>query len=169
MERRFKKKVDEYVGCFKKEILNELSSQNIEQSTCNHIHSFIQNLPEFQVTKEDFMKRKRVKNMVPMFDRCLAKRANGEQCTRRKKDTETYCGTHCKGTPHGVMSDTDAQSVSKTSRVEVIARDIKGIIYYVDKNLNVYDPEDVLSNSNNPKIIAKCKQNGDEFSIDEPN
>lgn len=167
MERRFKKKVDEYIGSFKNEILSELNNQQIDGSLHQHMHAFIQNLPDFQVTKEDFMKRKRVKNMVPMFDRCVAKRASGEQCTRRKKDDSVYCGTHCKGTPHGVISDSDVQSVSNTSRVEVIARDIKGIIYYVDKNLNVYDPEDVLANSNNPKIIAKCKKIGEEYIIDE--
>ena len=49
------------------------------------------------------MKRKRVKNVVHLSDRCCAKRANGEQCTRRRKDTTTeYCGTHLKGTPHGI-------------------------------------------------------------------
>ena len=59
------------------------------------------------LSKEDFQKRKRVKNVVPQFERCGAKRANGEQCTRRKKDDSCFCGTHVKGTPHGEVSTTD--------------------------------------------------------------
>ena len=40
---------------------------------------------------------------VPSSERCMAKRANGEQCTRRKKQDSCYCGTHTKGTPHGTV------------------------------------------------------------------
>ena len=37
---------------------------------------------------------------MPYFDRCVGKKASGEQCTRRKKDNYDLCGTHIKGTPH---------------------------------------------------------------------
>ena len=34
-----------------------------------------------------------VKNKIPLADRCCAKRADGDQCTRRKRtDSDTYCG-----------------------------------------------------------------------------
>ena len=40
---------------------------------------------------------------VPSSEKCNAKRANGTQCTRRKKQDSCYCGTHIKGTPHGTI------------------------------------------------------------------
>ena len=46
---------------------------------------FIFDYQPLQFEKVDFQKRKRVKNVVPFFDRCRALRANGEQCTTTKK------------------------------------------------------------------------------------
>ena len=109
------------------------------------------------------MKRKRVKNMVPVYERCCAKRANGQQCTRRKKDDSQYCGTHSKGTPHGIMNENE--TVSTVTKVEVSAIDIKGIVYYLDNNGNVYDTEDIIANKKNPRIIAKYEQNGETYTI----
>ena len=114
--------------------------------------------------KEDFQKRKRVKNFVPIFDRCCAKRASCEQCTRRKKDGYEYCGTHIKGTPHGIV-DLQNEQKNTTQKVEVYAQDIMGIVYYIDKNNNVYQAEDIISNKINPKIIAKYVKNGENYNI----
>jgi len=118
--------------------------------------------------KDDFQKRKRVKNFVPMFDRCCAKRANDERCTRRKKDGCEYCGTHLKGTPHGIVED-DTEPKNNTQKIEVYAQDIQGIIYYIDKNNNVYQAEDIVSNKVNPKIIAKYVKDGENYIIPEFN
>ena len=112
------------------------------------------------------MKRKRVKNVVPFCDRCCAKRANGEQCTRRKKEEDEYCGTHMKGTPHGVV-DLQDDNKQATQKIEVWAQDIQGIVYYIDKNMNVYQAEDIVSNKSNPKIIAKYVKNGEFYTIPE--
>ena len=45
------------------------------------------------------------------------------------------------------------------------AVDIKGIIYYVDDDGNVYDPQDIIENNKNPKIIAKYIKEADEYKI----
>ena len=42
--------------------------------------------------------------------------------------------------------------------VEVVAVDVQGIMYYVDKYDNVYEMEDVLGNKQNPKIISTLPQ-----------
>ena len=60
------------------------SGTTIDQ-LCKQLTKFVYEYEKLKLTKEDFMKRKRVKNMVPIQQRCLAKRANGEQCTRKKK------------------------------------------------------------------------------------
>jgi hypothetical protein len=129
---------------------------------------FIYDYDRLSFNKEDFQKRKRVKNFVPIYDRCCAKRASDEQCTRRKKDGFEFCGTHIKGTPHGVV-DTQNETKNTTQKVEVYAQDIQGIIYYIDKNNNVYQAEDIISNKINPKIIAKYVKNGEAYSIPEFN
>ena len=42
--------------------------------------------------------------IIPPNERCCGIRANGQQCTRRKKEgQDKYCGTHIKGTPHGTL------------------------------------------------------------------
>jgi hypothetical protein len=110
-----------------------------------------------------------VKNFVPIFDRCCAKRATNEQCTRRKKDGSEYCGTHMKGTPHGIMETNGEENKVNTQKIEVWAQDIQGIIYYIDKFNNVYQAEDIVLNKLNPKIIAKYVKNGEQYSIPEFN
>ena len=41
------------------------------------------------------------------------------------------------------------------------------IVYYIDKDNNVYDPEDIELNKMDPKIIAKYVKKGDTYSIPE--
>ena len=167
MERRLNKRINDYIHEFKTELANQVKvssgfETNLElQSVLN----FVYNYDKFELNKDDFMKRKRVKNMVPVYERCCAKRANGEQCTRRKKGEFQYCGTHSKGTPHGIISD--KEPVNTTTKIEVSAIDIKGIVYYLDQSGNVYDTEDIITNQKNPRVIAKYEKNGDEYSIPE--
>lgn len=103
MERRLNKKVEEYLIQFKNEIAKRLQNivDGLEQTNsqigshvslceetkfkCNSLAGFVYNYEKLRLTKDDFMKRKRIKSVVPIYDRCCAKRANGEQCTRRKK------------------------------------------------------------------------------------
>jgi hypothetical protein len=164
MERRLNKKVESYITLFKDSIKEKATQMGvINNEEVNQILHYIYDYDRLSFNKEDFMKRKRVKNFVPIFDRCCAKRASNEQCTRRKKEGIDYCGTHMKGTPHGIMQIESEQKVN-TQKVEVWAQDIKGIIYYIDKNSNVYQAEDIMGNKNNPKVIAKyVKTNEDYF------
>jgi len=169
MERRLNKKVESYITTFKDSIREKTTQMGIAKNEqVNQLLQYIYDYDRLSFNKEDFQKRKRVKNFVPIFDRCCAKRASNEQCTRRKKDGCEYCGTHLKGTPHGTV---DAQDEPKntTQKIEVFAQDIQGIIYYIDKNSNVYQAEDIISNKINPKIIAKYVNQGENYSIPEFN
>jgi hypothetical protein len=167
MEKRLSKKAETYSTGFKDNIREKVTQLGlIKNEQVNQLLQYIYDYERLSFAKEDFQKRKRVKNFVPIFDRCCAKRASDEQCTRRKKDGCEYCGTHLKGTPHGIV---DAQSEPKntTQKIEVFAQDIHGIIYYIDKNNNVYQVEDIISNKVNPKIIAKYIKDGENYSIPE--
>ena len=169
MERRLNKKLELYITSFKDDIREKATQIGIlENNGSNELLQFIYDYNRLSFNKEDFMKRKRVKNFVPIFDRCCAKRATNEQCTRRKKEGNEYCGTHMKGTPHGIM-DTQNEVKINTQKIEVWAQEIQGIIYYIDNCNNVYQAEDIVINKINPKIIAKYIKNGEVYSIPEFN
>lgn len=168
MEKRINKKVDTYITTFKESIKNQLLAENFdEKEKVNDFLSFIYDFERLSLSKEDFIKRKRVKNTVPIVNRCSAKRADGDQCTRRRKKDCEFCGTHSKGTPHGLVIEGE-NTETTNEKLDVIAHEIKGIVYYIDKYNNVYNTEDILKGIENPKIIAKSKidTNGN-FSIPE--
>jgi hypothetical protein len=169
MEKRLNKKLELWITGFKDNIREKASQIGISKNDqTNQLIQYIYDYDRLTFGKEDFQKRKRVKNVVPFFDRCCAKRASNEQCTRRKKDGIDYCGTHMKGTPHGII-DNQNESKPNTQKIEVWAQDIQGIVYYIDKAFNVYQAEDIVINKLNPKIIAKYVKNGDVYSIPEFN
>jgi hypothetical protein len=167
MERRLNKKIETYIGDFKDSVREKATQLGLTKNDQhNQLLQFIFDYERLSLQKDDFQKRKRVKNVVPFFDRCCAKRASNEQCTRRKKDGSEFCGTHMKGTPHGVM-DAQEETSPATQKVEVWAQEIQGIIYYIDKFGNVYQAEDIVVNKQNPLIIAKYVRVGEVFSIPE--
>jgi len=169
MEKRIAVKIDAYCTEFKDDIINVVSRQCDEQ-TLNILTNYINNYNNFNLTKEDFSKRKRVKNIVPFYDRCCARRANNDRCTRRRKDDCKFCGTHVKGQPHGIIDNNDDENtMAKFKKITVRQQDIKGIIYYIDDEQNVYNPSDIV-NGNAPRIIAKYVSHADgSYTIPEFN
>jgi hypothetical protein len=196
MEKQINQKLEQHQVQFKADIKEWLSAHNAsvidnkDKTTLltGEFLQFIYDYNNMQINENDLKKRKRIKNVVPQFELCIAKRANGEQCTRRKKAMEEgdkgdkgeegegasdaskkaathFCGTHIKGIPHGVVSS-DIEIPKPNTKVEVWVKDIKGINYYIDSNHNVYKPEDILTNKINPAIIAKwTKLSEDVYSI----
>ena len=184
MERKINKKIDEAFTNYKQDIktgivgaitainckIDEtpgLLSSSIKQTVQTELMNLLQELydqPVLKLDKTDFQKRKRVKNVVPLHDRCIACRASGEQCTRRRKGESEYCGTHIKGTPHGIISKEkqDNEPKAMIKKISVWAQDIKGIIYYIDDNSNVYETSAILQGTDNPKIIAKYQKSLDD-------
>lgn len=189
MERRITGKIDAYIIDFKNAVslkirelgttasaaaasdvsaTDSIASITIDQ-LCKQLTNFVYEYDKLKLTKEDFMKRKRVKNTVPIQQRCLAKRANGEQCTRKKKEGCDYCGTHTKGIPCNIMdveNDNTVKPKFNQKNVNIWVQNIKGIEYFIDSSQNVYKHEDVINNSTNPRIIAKYSKNDSgAFSI----
>lgn len=159
MEKRLSTKCNDYFKQFKYDIKSFIDNSDIDMSSENY-QSLIQYIFDYDtitITKNDFTKRKRVKNVVPFHERCCALRANGQQCTRRKKDSEKFCGTHIKGTPHGEITN-NTGDIKTIEKREIWAQDIGGIIYYIDNQNNVYDHNDIINNVMNPKIIAKYEK-----------
>ena len=188
MEKNLNKKVQEYQLGFKNDIKKwfedtktGIVTNNSNDNKTSEFLKFVFDYTSFELTKGDFQKRKRAKNIIPQQEKCIAKRANGVQCTRRRKQSDVLmCGTHLKGTPHGVCSEDDThntndtnvnyaqKNILQTTKVEIWIQEIKGINYYIDNVNNVYRTEDIISNKQNPDIIAKWKLNGnDKYTIPE--
>jgi hypothetical protein len=169
MERRINKKIESYITDLKDSVRTKADQLGLATDpNLSQLVQFVYDYDRLVLGKEDFLKRKRVKNVVHLSDRCCAKRASGEQCTRRKKTDCEYCGTHMKGTPHGIC-DNDDDDKPVGQKVEVWAQEIQGIIYYIDKMFNVYQVEDIIANKMNPKVIAKYVKTGDKYAIPEFN
>jgi hypothetical protein len=71
-----------------------------------------------------------------------------------------------KGTPHGIVNNIN-EIKPTTHKIEVFAKDIHGIIYYLDNLNNVYQMEDIINGKQNPKIIAKYEIINDIYCIPE--
>lgn len=161
MEKRISKKVNTYTSEFKNDIKEWCLSNGINMLNANNenlLSEFLQYVYDYQPLKlneEDFKKRKRIKNVVPHYERCIALRANCEQCTRRKKEGHSFCGTHIKGTPHGTIETNNNEAHQNIKKVEVWVQEIQGISHYIDAYGNVYKPEDIISNSLKPSIVSK--------------
>lgn len=170
MEKRVNTKIQQYIASFKDDIRNKVAELKFPHNeTVNELLEHIYEYDRLVLEKDDFIKRKRIQNAIPSSNRCNAKRANGEQCTRRRRNDCEFCGTHFKGTPHGLICETTSQLGDErpTHKLEVIATEINGIVYYVDKFENVYKTEDVLQGVNNPTIVARCEKRGNKYTIPE--
>jgi hypothetical protein len=160
MDKRLNKKVEVYVTKFKDDLRDKIASLDIpDKVIAIELVDYVYNYERLTLAKDDFSKRKRVKNSIPGTNRCNAKRANGEQCTRRRKEGCEFCGTHFKGAPHGLITAVTDAGATKHS-LEVTAEDIGGIIYYIDKFNNVYKTEDILKGIENPVVIGTYKKPG---------
>jgi len=155
MEKHVIQKVNKNITEFKQRLIDEL-----QKEVSPHIIELIRNVEPVQLERADFVKRRRTKNSIPYEERCIAKSAKNDQCTRRRKLGHTCCGTHSKGVPHGFITEESAPQ-----QKEVWAEDINGIIYYIDVDHNVYKTEDIMKNIVNPTIIAHWSKQDEMYMI----
>lgn len=170
MEKRLNDKAKQYVVEFKNAIRARIMDLNFaeEPTKINDLLEYVYEYDRLCFEKDDFIKRKRVKNAIPLMNRCNAKRASGEQCTRKRRSDCEFCGTHYKGTPHGIVSgELNADDAGQMHKLEVVAADIGGIVYYLDAFGNVYNTEDVLQDKSNPQIIARYTKRDNQYCIPE--
>lgn len=143
--------LEKYLIQFKDHIKQKATEMDFnEKSKINDLIEYVYEYERLTFSKDDFVKRKRVQNIIPEDSRCIANKSCNERCTRRRKDGSEYCGTHHKHTT------TDGQDQGK--KLEVIAKEMEGIVYYVDEYQNVYRTEDILNEKENPRVVAKYEQ-----------
>ena len=87
MEKRINQKTRTYLQQFKNDIKEFVTEKHkcLTKEEANTLLQFVYDYQPVEFSKTDFQKRKRVKNVVPYYERCCALRANGQQCTRRKR------------------------------------------------------------------------------------
>ena len=153
MDKRMNSLLEQYLIKFKDDIKLKVTSLDfLEKSKGNELLEFVYEYKRMIFTKDDFVKRKRVNNIIPENERCNANKSCNERCTRRRKDESEYCGTHYK------YENTDGVDASLVKKMDVIAKEMEGIVYYVDDFKNVYRTEDILNEKDNPQIVAKYEQ-----------
>lgn len=161
MEKKINAKVSVWTADFKRDIVDAVING---KGSDTNIVEFIYNYKTLVLEATDFKKRQRVKNDVPLHERCRALRANEERCTRRKRDGSKFCGTHAKGIPHGEITAINIEQKTQ-KKIQVWTEEISGIVRHVDNDGNVYDPVDIYQNINNPRVIAKYEVIGNEYKI----
>ena len=167
------KKVEDYLSSFKQDIKKLMIDYNLHESDNGKLLlQSILDKPNLSFTPEDFIKRQRAKNTVNILERCSAKRANGELCSRKRKKNDIFCGTHCKGTPYGSIDNPSPIPTSNEStnhstlsqqKINIFTTEIQGIIYYIDDQHNAYSMEDILLNKINPQIIGTIDNSNNNF------
>lgn len=158
MDKLINLKIQTYTASLKNEIkinaIEMFAKYNINDTDMNEFVKSCYNIEPLILTSEDVKARTRIKNTIPCSNRCIAKRANKEQCTRKQKPSFRFCGTHIKCCPHGII---DVQDDDDTKiKITVSIKSIRGIYYYIDTQNNVYKPEDIVEEKLNPEVLCKC-------------
>ena len=171
MEKNLKLKIHNHFNNNKtilRQWLEEGELKLIDSNNIDRTKDFMNQLNEMQpyeITKDDFKRRTRLRTIIPKHSQCRAIRLNGEQCTRKKKSTCEYCGTHMKGLPKGEVEE-DKSEVVETLRTEIWIEEICGVHQYIDNTGNIYSTEDIMQNIKTPRIISTWKKNEkDEYVV----
>lgn len=143
---------------FKNDLKDKLASLDLDKNV--ELMEFVLNYPKLITIKKNDVEEPITRKLNPLFQRCVAKRNDGQQCTRRQKNDYQYCGTHCKSVPYGIF---ETNYIKLT--IEVFAKDIKGIIYYIDEFMNVYDIEDIMQDIEDPRVIATAEIKDGVYTI----
>ncbi len=163
MEKKLNSKSESFITAFKDSIRTKAIDLKFdEKNKINELLEYVYEYERLVFSKDDLSKRKRIQNSIPTQNRCNAKRADNKQCTRKRKDGYEFCGTHSKGAPHGLANDVCGVC---TKKIDVVATNINGIVYYIDKFNNVYKTEDILKGNVDPEIISKDKIMNDKICI----
>ena len=143
MDKKINKIIEQYFCNLKDDLCSKINNEYYDDSNKDELIKYIYNYNRLVIDKEDFSKRKRAKNVVPGCDRCIGKRANGEQCTRRKKKDYDFCGTHLKGTPNGKVDNVENEETDYVMK-EVSLINKEGIVYIMGGSGDKYEAVDVM-------------------------
>lgn len=98
--------------------------------------------------------------------RCSSKLLSGKQCSHKHLPGENLCGMHQKRKDKD--KDTSKKNIheEKIKYIEIISKEINGIVYFIDVSGNVYDAEHVMRQITNPTIIGKLIEINETWYVD---
>lgn len=163
MERSANRKIETYVAGYKAEVKTKIVALEFEdRGKINDLLEYMFEYPRLTLEAADFVRRKRAQNPVDETSRCAAITNRGSQCKCRRGAKSEFCGTHAKGAPHGAVAPPEAAApTDAVHSVQLSAHSVRGIMYYMDAQLNVFSPEDVLRGSPDPARIARAERRAD--------
>jgi len=171
-DKKIADKVNKYISVFQDDIRQKIIELGFNPEKATELLEYLYNYPKMEITKEDLNKRQRAPNATPMQNRCNAKKCTGEQCTRKRIEGYEFCRTHYKSSlseeeksnPENIIP-VKSKKTTNIQKLEVSALNLKGIVYYVDKYNNVYQPSDVLDGKENPRIIGSYEPETSEIQL----
>ena len=93
-------------------------------------------------------KKKKKPNEIDDHSKCLGRKQDGKQCTRRKKEGCDFCGKHLNNQKYGRVDDN--KSTLQTDMIRTVVKKIGTKEYLLDEDNNIYtlEPE-------SPEFIGK--------------
>lgn len=146
----------------------DLLYQNLSQTS--HVERRIFDTVAKQLEEDvlkHFNKKPRQKKTIDTLIQCIAMKADGHRCTRRRKAGTTFCASHHKNHENGVIQDesliaamhkadqntekkTKEESKDAENKIACHIEEISGTLYLVDTDMNVYTYD-----VENPVFIGK--------------
>jgi hypothetical protein len=117
----------------------------------------------------------RKKTILQNHEKCGARKQDGQQCSRRHKPDETYCGKHMTNLPFGIYNGVTTNSNITSSKhksdmkqpknnddtIVLKSVQIQNRYYYMDRHKILYNPEPV---NGYYEIIGKLNNNDEIFT-----
>jgi len=113
----------------------------------------------FEELKKEYLhkiignKKKRKKTELQDFERCMARKQDGFQCSRRRKKQNEYCGKHINNRPYGRIDNKGDKDSIAVKNI-----DIEDQQYLIDDN-------NIIFNLSGDVIVGKLMENGKIFYV----
>ncbi len=144
-----------------KEIFAEISCEFGISIDTLYEKYLIKNLEIESINLNTSKKKKRKKNKTLEPEQlCMARKADGEQCTRRRKDCSEFCGKHSGNLKYGRIDDDTKHPAESFIQCTPITLD--NVDYLIDSNKVVYS-----YNIENPEIIGGLNKEGKLVKLSE--
>jgi hypothetical protein len=146
-----------------KNILDSISEEYNLDKTKLYDKYLNKNIADSEIKIEVKKKKRKKITKLNNDELCMARKADGLQCTRRRKDTLEFCGKHCKNLKFGRIDDKTKYSNNKEF-LKTREEKIDGKNYLIDDKNIVYNYD-----INNPIIIGKLNPDGKLITVSELN
>ena len=159
---------DKYHKIFKEVLKNIANSKMMDADEL--VENYLPNKSFFNKETNDLIQKKKKKSnrrRLPDNERCLGRKIDCTQCTRKRKDNSLFCISHQKNLPNGMIGD-DGECFNKKKgkrgrkRKKIIVNTDEYILttkHYIENKIYLKDNNDfiIMYNDNDSRPIIKGK------------